>query len=113
MRRVADMHARKALMAELADGFIALPGGFGTLEELFEVITWTQLGFQKKPIGLLNTAGYFDLLVQFLDHAIASGFIAPRQRELFVVDDCPNQLLDRMSTHHLPKVRQWLGPDEI
>ena len=113
MRRVADMHARKALMAELADGFIALPGGFGTLEELFEVITWTQLGFQKKSIGLLNTAGYFELLQQFLDHAIGSGFIDPLHRDLFVVDDCPDRLLDRMAAHRLPQVRQWLGPDEI
>ena len=112
MRTVTDMHARKALMAELSDAFIALPGGFGTFEELFEVITWSQLGFHRKNIGLLNVAGYFNPLLAMVDHAIAEGFILEAHRELIVVESEVEALLDRLSTHELPEVRRWLGPDE-
>jgi hypothetical protein len=113
MRRVRDMHERKALMAELADAFIALPGGYGTLEELFEVITWAQLGFHRKNIGLLNIAGYFDPLVSLIDHAVTEAFIRPDHRELIIVEqNCP-ALIDRLVTHQLPEVRKWLGPEEI
>jgi hypothetical protein len=112
MRRVPDMHARKALMAELADAFIALPGGYGTLEELFEVITWAQLGIHRKNIGLLNVAGFFDPLVRMIDHAIGTGFIKEKHRELIVVEERPEPLLDRLKTHELPVVRKWLDLEE-
>jgi uncharacterized protein (TIGR00730 family) len=113
MRRVADMHQRKALMAELADAFIALPGGFGTFEELFEIVTWAQLGFHRKNIGLLNVAGYFDPLVALIEHAIREGFVTPSHRELLVVESEPVRLLDRLATHEMPNVRRWLKRDEI
>jgi hypothetical protein len=111
MRLVADMHERKARMAELAGAFVALPGGFGTFEELFEVITWAQLGIHRKTIGLLNTAGYFDPLVRMLDHAIQEGFIKESHRGLIVVEDRPAALLATLQTHELPVVKRWLGPD--
>ena len=113
MRTVPNMHDRKSLMAELAGAFIALPGGYGTFEELFEVITWAQLGIHRKNIGLLNVAGYFDPLVRLIDHAIAEGFIKPAYRELIVVDDRPALLLQKLAEHHLPEVRRWMGPEEI
>jgi uncharacterized protein (TIGR00730 family) len=113
MRRVRDMHERKALMAELADAFIALPGGFGTFEELFEIVTWAQLGFHRKNVGLLNVEGYFDRLVELVDHAIQSGFIVAAHRDLIVVEREPAALLQRLAFHELPHVRRWLGPEEI
>lgn len=91
-----SMHERKMLMAQLADGFIALPGGLGTLEELFEVWTWAQLGFHHKPCGLLNVAGYYDALIHFLDHITAEQFVSPQQRAMLLVADSANALLDRM-----------------
>lgn len=96
LRVVAGMHERKALMAELADGFIALPGGFGTYEELCEVLTWSQLGFHGKPIGLLNTAGFYDALLQFFDHATTEGFVHPANRQLMLVEPAAAALLDRL-----------------
>ena len=111
MRVVPSMHARKALMADLADAFIALPGGLGTFEEFFEIVTWAQLGFHRKNIGLLNVAGYFDPLVQLIDRAIQEGFIKHKNRDLFVVEERPDVLLQKMVTHQMPKVRRWLGPD--
>ncbi len=110
---VDTMHERKATMAALADAFIALPGGFGTLEELFESITWGQLGIHRKPIGILNVAGYFDPLLTLIDHAIVEGFIAPLYRGLFVVADTPATLLDRLAEHETPPgLVQWLSADE-
>jgi uncharacterized protein (TIGR00730 family) len=94
---VADMHERKALMSSLADGFIALPGGFGTLEELFEVITWGQLGLQQKPIGLVNVEGFFDPVLELIDHAIGEGFVRPEQRQLLVSSASPKELLQIIS----------------
>lgn len=111
MRLVPDMHARKALMADLADAFIAMPGGYGTFEELFEVITWAQLGIHRKPIGLLNTAGYFDPLVAMIEHAVREGFVKDRHRDLIVVEDNPPDLLARLRSHQLPPVKRWMGPD--
>lgn len=111
VRMVDDMHARKALMAELADAFIALPGGFGTFEELFEIVTWAQLGIHRKTTGLLNVAGYFDPLVRLIDHAVQEGFIKAKHRELIVVEERPAALLERLATHRLPPVRKWLGPE--
>lgn len=113
MRVVADMHSRKALMAELSDCFIALPGGYGTFEELLEVITWGQLGIHEKPVGLLNVAGFFDPLIAMFEHAIAKAFIRPEHRRLIVVEESPARLLDTLATHDMPVVRKWMGPDEI
>ena len=90
---VAGMHERKALMASLADGFIALPGGFGTFEELFETITWGQLGLQQKPIGLVNVEGFFDPVFELIHHAIREGFVAPEQRHALVSSPSPRELL--------------------
>ena len=93
LRVVADMHERKALMAKRADAFIALPGGFGTMEELLEILTWAQLGFHAKPVGLLNVSGYFDHLIRFIEHAVEERFIAPGYRGLLLVHEDPSELL--------------------
>src|SRR5574341_1161982 len=93
---VPGMHERKARMAALADAFIALPGGYGTFEELFEVITWAQIGLHRKPIGLLNVAGYFDALKALVDHAISEGFIRSEHRHLLTIADAPATLLDTL-----------------
>lgn len=105
---VANMHARKALMAKLSDGFVALPGGFGTMEELFEVVTWAQLGLHHKPIGLLNVAGFYDPLVSFVDHAIRAGFIQPIFRGLIVTANRPEELLDALAHARPPVAQKWL-----
>jgi uncharacterized protein (TIGR00730 family) len=97
LRVVDSMHERKALMAELSDGFIAMPGGIGTMEELFEVLSWAQLGLHDKPCALLNVAGYYDPLIQFIDHAVAQDFIKPKHRALLIVDSDPGSLLDRFA----------------
>lgn len=96
------MHSRKARMADLADGFIALPGGFGTFEELFEIITWAQIGVHRKPIGLLNTLGYYNPLLSLVAHANQEGFIYREHRQLFTHADSPSDLLDQMFNHQLP-----------
>jgi uncharacterized protein (TIGR00730 family) len=108
MRVVPTMHARKALMAELADGFVALPGGIGTFEELLEVTTWGQLGIHRKPIGVLNVAGYYDPLVTLLDHAAAEGFLTTQGRRQVIVEPAPGRLLDRMEAHEPPLVPEWI-----
>jgi hypothetical protein len=112
MRVVPTMHARKALMAELADGFVALPGGIGTFEELLEIATWGQLGIHRKPIGVLNVAGYYDPLVALLDHAVAEGFVTAQNRRLVTVDSSPERLLDRMAAHEAPPAPSWITPEE-
>ena len=96
MRVVQSMHERKAVMAELSDGFIALPGGIGTMEELFEVLSWAQLGIHNKPCGLLNASGYYQPLINFLDHAVAEDFLKPKHRDLLIVENEPEKLLERM-----------------
>ena len=108
LRVVPSMHARKATMADLADGFIALPGGFGTLEELFEVLTWAQLGMHAKPCALLDVDGYFDGLLRFIDHGIDQGFIRPEHRSLILVDRSPDALLDRLAAYQPPSLMKWL-----
>jgi uncharacterized protein (TIGR00730 family) len=113
MRVVPTMHARKATMASLADGFLALPGGLGTFEELFEVVTWGQLGIHRKPIGVLNVAGYYDPLVALLDHATAGGFVGDEGRRLVLVDSDAGRLLDRMAEYVPPKVPEWVTPEEV
>jgi len=100
---VGSMHERKALMAELSDGFLALPGGMGTLEELSEVLTWAQLGLHARPIGLLDVAGYYQPLADFFDRAVAAGFLRPAHRALLLIGHEPEALLDRFAA--------WRGPD--
>jgi uncharacterized protein (TIGR00730 family) len=107
-----SMHARKTLMAELADGFVALPGGIGTFEELFEVWTWAQLGFHQKPCGLLNVAGYYDALTVFLDHAANEQFVRHDTRDMLIVEATPAALLDRFATYTPPGNRRWLASGE-
>jgi uncharacterized protein (TIGR00730 family) len=112
MRVVPTMHARKALMASLADGFVALPGGMGTFEELFEIVTWGQLGIHRKPIGVLNVAGYYDPLVALLDHAAVAGFVTSANRALVTVESDPARLLDRLAAYEAPPAPEWITPDE-
>jgi uncharacterized protein (TIGR00730 family) len=112
MRVVPTMHARKALMAELSDGFVALPGGIGTFEELLEVTTWGQLGIHRKPIGVLNVAGYYDPLVALLEHAVAEGFLPGPSRGLVIFDDAVEGILDRLAAHRLPPAPEWVSADE-
>ncbi len=99
LRVVDTMHERKSLMADLSDGFIALPGGFGTIEELFEAITWAQLGIQKKPCGILNVCGYYDKLLSFIDHMIDHQFVKSDYKELIMVDKTPEGLLEQFGAY--------------
>jgi uncharacterized protein (TIGR00730 family) len=113
LRIVATMHERKALMAELADAFIALPGGIGTLEEFFETWTWAQLGMHTKPCGLLNVAGYFDPLLAFLDRAVSERFVRDVHRQMLVVDSDPSALLARFEAYDPPQVVKWINAGTI
>lgn len=99
---VESMHERKALMAQEADAFVAMPGGYGTLDELFEAITWGQIGIQRKPIGLFNVAGFFDPLLAWIDAAVKEGFIRPQHRQLFIVSDDASLLLEKLAFHEPP-----------
>jgi len=112
MHVVPSMHMRKARMAELADAFVAMPGGYGTFEELFEIITWAQLGLHRKPIGLLNVAGYFEGLMALVERAIAEGFIKPEHRQLTVMADRPEALLEALLQHTPPPVPPGLTTRE-
>jgi len=98
---VKDMHERKALMAELSDAFIAMPGGIGTLEELFEMLTWRQLGFHLKPVGVLNAMGFYDGLLQFLNYQVEQGFLNPRHRALLHQSDNPLELVQLLKQHQV------------
>ena len=109
LRVVESMHERKALMAELSDAFIALPGGLGTFEETFEVLTWTQLGFHRKPCGLLNVAGFYDRLTAFLDHAVAERFLKAEHRDMVLVGSDPEALIARLGSYRLPEVSKWIA----
>jgi uncharacterized protein (TIGR00730 family) len=109
---VNSMHERKAMMAELADGFIAMPGGFGTLEEFCEAVTWTQLGVHVKPCGLLNVDGFYDALLAFLSHALAEQFLRPAHSEIVISERDPARLLDRVCAWRPPTVTPWVGRDE-
>lgn len=106
---VGSMHERKAMMAALSDGFIALPGGYGTLEEFCEILTWTQLGLHQKPHGLLNVEGYYDHLIQLFDHAVAEEFVKPRHRSIVLTAVEPDQLLDQFASFKPEKVDKWTG----
>jgi uncharacterized protein (TIGR00730 family) len=112
LRVVGSMHERKALMSELADGFIALPGGIGTLEEWFEVWTWSQLGFQPKPCGMLNVAGYYDHLLAFLDHMTVQRFLSEPHRSMAIVEQRAGLLLDRMAAYQPPRATKWIDRTE-
>jgi uncharacterized protein (TIGR00730 family) len=105
---VHSMHERKAKMAELSDGFIALPGGMGTLEEICEILTWAQLGIHFKPVAILNVCGYFDSLLAFLDQAVTDELLKPLHRRLLLVDDDPNRLLDAMASYDPPEIEPWM-----
>jgi uncharacterized protein (TIGR00730 family) len=106
---VASMHQRKSQMADLSDGFITLPGGIGTLEGFFEILTWGQLGIHAKPCGILNIAGYFDSLTGFLDHAVAEGFLTEGHRETIMVETDPRALLERMRAYQPPTGAPLMG----
>lgn len=108
LRIVNSMHERKALMAELSDAFIALPGGLGTLEEMFEVLTWAQLGYHRKPCGVLNVRGFYDRLTGFLDHAVAERFLKPEHRAMLLVESDADALVARLKTHRAPEVSKWI-----
>jgi uncharacterized protein (TIGR00730 family) len=108
LRVVGSMHERKALMAELADGFIALPGGMGTLEELFEVYTWTQLGLHSKPLGLLDVRGYYERLAAFLDHAVAERFVTAEHREMLVVEERAEAMIEAFRRWRPPVRTKWI-----
>jgi len=112
LRVVTSMHERKALMAKLSDGFVALPGGLGTFEELLEIVTWSQLGLHAKPCGILNVRGFFDGLLGFLDHAVEEGFLKPLHRRLLVVANDPEELVDRFERYTPPAVEKWITPDQ-
>ncbi len=110
---VNTMHERKARMADRADAFAALPGGYGTCDELFEIITWAQLGIHRKPVALLNVDGFFTPLLMWLDHVMAEGLLKPKYRELLLVADTVPQLLDRLATWTPPEpTTKWINPDE-
>ena len=108
LRIVSSMHERKALMADLSDGFVAMPGGWGTFEELFEVLTWGQLGLHRKPCGLLNVEGYFDPLLAFLGHAYEEQFVRTEYARHLPVSDTPDGLLDQFAAFEPPTVRKWI-----
>jgi uncharacterized protein (TIGR00730 family) len=102
------MHERKVKMAEMSDAFIALPGGMGTLDEFFEMVTLNQLGVQSKPSGLLNVEGYFDHLRAFLDHAVAERFVNPAHRDMIVLDDDPRRMIEKMRNWTMPQTSKWM-----
>ena len=112
LRVVGSMHERKALMAELAGGFIALPGGLGTFEELFEVWTWAQLGYHRKPCALLNVAGFYDRLISFLDDVVERGFVKPVHRAMLIVEDEPATLIQAIRAYEPPVVDKWIRAGE-
>ncbi|MEO0420814.1 MAG: TIGR00730 family Rossman fold protein [Pseudomonadota bacterium] len=112
LRVVGTMHERKALMAELSDAFIALPGGIGTMEEVFEVWTWAQLGYHGKPVSLLDIDGYWDALHRFVDHMVHEGFLRAAHREMLIIEDDASTLLERLKQYQPPKVDKLLRSEE-
>jgi len=109
---VETMHERKALMADLADAFVLLPGGFGSWEEFCEVVTWLQLGMHRKPCGILNVAGYYDALLALTAHAFGEGFLASAHKEMVIVQDSVEQLLPELNTAPLPSIAKWVSKPE-
>ncbi len=112
LRVVSSMHERKALMSDLSDAFIALPGGFGTFEEFCEVVTWSQLGIHEKPCALLNVDGYYEPLLRLFDHAVSEGFVHPENRRLVLDDGDPKRLLDKMERFRPSHTTKWIGREE-
>jgi len=113
MRVVASMHERKATMESLADGFIALPGGLGTLEETLEILTWAQLGIHRKPVAVVNVDGYYDGLLRLLTHAVREGFVRPEYFALLLFGDTPAEVLDKLLAWQPPAIRRpWLAPSQ-
>ena len=110
---VNTMHERKTMMATLADGFIAMPGGFGTLEEFIEILTWGQLGFHRKPAGLLNVDGFYDGLLNFFDQQVENGFVRPHLRKLVLTADTPESMLDAMQNYVHPSVNKWIERQDL
>jgi uncharacterized protein (TIGR00730 family) len=109
LRLVGSMHERKALMAELSDAFIAMPGGYGTFDEFCEILTWTQLGLKRSPCGLLNIDGYYDHLLRLFDHAVAEQFVKPVHRRMVLDDSDPASLVSRIKCYSAPVVDKWIG----
>jgi len=109
---VNSMHERKAMMADFADAFIALPGGYGTLEEFCEIVTWTQLGIHRKPCGILNVAGYYDGFLTFIDHAVSQGFISPVHRAIILASESPTDLIHMLADYTPPFTPKWLNRSE-
>jgi uncharacterized protein (TIGR00730 family) len=112
LRVVSSMHERKSVMSDLSDGFIALPGGFGTLEEFCEVVTWSQLGLQSKPCGLLNIEGYYDPLLELFDDAVREGFLNTPNRRLVLDDEDTERLLEKLTAFRRNPVAKWIGREE-
>lgn len=110
---VPSMHERKARMAEMADGFVALPGGAGTLEEIFEIWTWGQLGFHAKPAGFLNVMGYFDHLRAFVDHAVGEAFLKAPHRDMLIFKSESGEMLDALAAYKAPVTEKWIGRPEL
>jgi uncharacterized protein (TIGR00730 family) len=109
---VSSMHERKKRMADLADGFVALPGGLGTLEEIFETLTWAQLGIHSKPCAFLNVEGYYDPLLEFLDRSVGERFVRAAHREMVLVENSPAALLDRIEAYDAPRIEKWMDREE-
>ena len=109
LRVVDSMHGRKSVMADLSDAFVSLPGGFGTWEEFFEVLTWSQLGIQQKACAVLNVDGYYDPLLAMADKAVSEGFLRNVHRDMLLSDTDPERLLDRLSKYSVPDVEKWIG----
>lgn len=112
LRVVGSMHERKALMASLSDGFMALPGGIGTLEEFFEVWTWGQLGYHRKPFGFLNIEGFYDGLLRFLEHVVEEQFLTPVHRRMLMVESTPEAIIEAFQRYVPPALPKWIGRGE-
>lgn len=110
LREVDSMHERKSLMFELSDGFVAMPGGLGTIEEFFEIWTWAQLGMHRKPCGLLNVHQYYDKLLAFLDHVASEKFVKEVYRSMILVEECPETLLQKFESYKAPEIAKWIDP---
>lgn len=108
LREVETMHERKAMMADLSDGFIALPGGLGTIEEFFEIWTWAMLGMHKKPCGLLNAGHYYDKLIDFIDHTVSEQFVNQKYRSMVFVEEDPDLLLQKFESYKAPDIAKWI-----
>ncbi|MEM1134934.1 MAG: TIGR00730 family Rossman fold protein [Bacteroidota bacterium] len=111
--QVDSMHERKQKMADIADAFIALPGGMGTMDELCEIVTWSQLGLHQKPIGILNIKGYFDSFIKFMDHMVTQRFLSEDNRKIVVTDNDPKKLLEKMKRYKPQKTEKWLDRDQV